>query len=96
MVPLRGMLSTIQDDELQALQRQRLDAFRGVRMGRRQVDLEEASGSSNRRRTLAITWPQGALSEGETLRRRLRWMAVLADQCLCLGRWRTPKQAFHT
>jgi hypothetical protein len=54
MVPLRGMLSTIEDDELQALQRQRLDPFRGVRMGRRQVDLEEASGSSNRRRTLKI------------------------------------------
>jgi hypothetical protein len=28
--------------------------------------------------------------------RRLRWMVVLADQCLCLGRWRTSKQAIHT
>ncbi|QVL54656.1 MAG: hypothetical protein KFB97_13255 [Cyanobium sp. M30B3] len=35
-------------------------------------------------------------AKSRTLRRRLRCMAVLADQSLCLGRWRTSKQAFHT
>lgn len=35
-------------------------------------------------------------AKNRTLRRRLRCMAVLADQSLCLGRWRTSKQAFHT
>ena len=30
------------------------------------------------------------------LRWRLRYMAVLAGQCLRLGRWRSTQKAFHT